>query len=749
MILRNLLRRKGRTLLTILGISIGVAAIIGLGALANGLDAGYSAMLSGSQADLVLSQPDSFDISYSSIDESLAEQVKVMPEVRTITSMIQGFVSTEGSPFIFVFGYPQDSFLLNRFQVTEGVSVFGREARQAHSKVVMIGSAAAEAFSKRVGESLRIGGSVYRIVGIYQTGEAFEDGGIILPLPEAQTLLGKPRQVSVFYVQLKEPALKERFVQRVERQIKELKVGTTGEFAETQSFGETMRAFVGIIAGLAIIIGGVGMMNAQLMAVVERTREIGVLRAVGWSSFRVLQMILGESLIVSLLGGGLGLAIGWGALYGLRAIAMAFGAGNASLQPELIRQAALVVLVLGLAGGLYPAWRASRLQPVEALRYEGGSSGSRVHRLPFGGMAIQSLWQRSTRTLLTLGAISLTVGAIMILEAMVEGAEVSFGQMAVGADSEVVIRQADIADTSLSAIDERIGDKIAALPEVKAIAGMTMSVVVLPESTSFFIIQGYAPGEFAIQRFKLVEGEPLTSNRQLLLGKMMADTLHKGAGDSINLSGTRFRVVGIYETGVGWEELGGVMTLRDAQVFAGRPRKVTLYGVKLKDPAQAPAMVEYINTNFKDVYAALSGEFVSKLPDMQNSKGMFNGISFLAVAVGGVGVLNTMLMSVLERTREIGVLRALGWRRRAILGLILREAAILGFFGGVIGVAVAFGMDGLLNLIPYYGDAIDPLWSWTVIGRAFAVALGLGILGGLYPAYRATRLQPVEALRYE
>ena len=80
---------------------------------------------------------------------------------------------------------------------------------------------------------------------------------------------------------------------------------------------------------------------------------------------------------------------------------------------------------------------------------------------------------------------------------------------------------------------------------------------------------------------------------------------------------------------------------------------------------------------------------------------MLGGISFLAVLVGGIGVLNTMLMSVFERTREIGVLRALGWRRRRILGMILREAALLGLIGGAVGVAIAFGLVTLLKALPF------------------------------------------------
>jgi ABC-type antimicrobial peptide transport system permease subunit len=748
MIVKNLLRRKGRTILTIFGISIGVAAIVGLGTLAAGLESGYNKMLTGSKSDLVLSQPDSFDISYSSIDESVQQTLEVMPEVKAVSGMMEGFVQTEGSPFFIVFGYPTDSYLLGRFQIISGFSLASQEAVRAHRKTILLGSAAAEALKKKEGDTLRIGSSSYQILGIFQSGDAFEDGGAVLPLDEAQELLGKPRQVNLYYIQLKDPELYDRLSMRIKRQYPELELSGTGDYADKQMLGDMLYGYVWAIAGLAIVIGGVGMMNAQLMSVFERTREIGVLRAMGWSGFRVLIMILGESLIVCLVGGALGVGIGWLILRSFSDSLVIFGAST-GVKPTLLAQAFMVVLVLGLVGGLYPAWRASRMQPVEALRYEGGSGGGRVRRLPVGGMAVQSLWQRSTRTLLTLSAIGLTVGSIMALEGVIRGTTKTMTEMAIGADVEIMIRQADIADTEFSAIDERIGDKIASFPEVENVSGLLFSAILLPENNSFFMILGYAPNEYAIQRLNVVDGEHLTTNHQILLGRTMSEALNKHVGDTIDLAGARFRVVGVYESGVSWEELGGVITLRDAQNFIGRPHKVSMYGVKLNNPEEGIKVVEKINTQIPAVHATLTGEFVEQMPDMNTIGGLLNGISTLAILVGGVGVLNTMLMAVMERTREIGVLRAIGWRRRFILGLIIKEALLIGFLGGIAGIGIAFCLVFLFQQIPMIGEAFEPLYEWDVFARAIIVALLLGLLGGLYPAYRATLLQPVEALRYE
>ncbi|HLF89893.1 MAG TPA: FtsX-like permease family protein [Anaerolineales bacterium] len=747
MMLKNLLRRKGRTLLTIFGVAVGVAAIIGLGAMADGLEAGYSSMLSGAKADLVFSQPDAFDISYSAVDESLLPELTAMPEVDRAAGMLQGFVTAENSPLLFVFGHPLDSFILDRFQIVEGYSLTDREAQKLRGTPVLLGTAAAESFNKKVGDTLLLGGQTYRIVGLYETGDPFEDAGAVLELREAQELLGRPRQVSLFYIQLKDPSLSDRLIERASRLWPDYDLSGTSDFANSQIMDDYLRIFVWVIAGLAILIGGVGMMNAQLMAVVERTSEIGVLRAVGWRRWRVLGLILGEAMIVGMAGGVLGIGLGWFSVYIFSDFLSIFGA-TTDISPQLIGNAFITVVVLGLVGGLYPAWRASRLEPVEALRYEGGTGSGGARRLPIGGMAANSLWQRSSRTLLTLSAIGLTVGSILALDAIIAGTTETLTGLALGSDAEIMIRQADIADTSLSAIDEQTGKKIAALPEVNSVSGMAFTAVVT-ENNSFFFLIGLNPNEFAIRKYVIVEGERISGNRQIMIGNSIAQSLNKTVGDSIELAGTRYRIAGIYDAGGGWEELGGIVTLRDAQIFMGRPRKVTMYLVKLEDPRQASEVVEIINTRFPDAHAALSGEFANQMPDMQNVGAMTGGMSFLAIIVGGVGVMNTMLMAVLERTREIGVLRALGWRRRAILRLILREALLMGFLGGIMGVLVAFGLKVMLEATPFYGDAIDFIWQPMAFIRAFLVAALLGLFGGLYPAFRATQLQPVEALRYE
>ena len=123
--------------------------------------------------------------------------------------------------------------------------------------------------------------------------------------------------------------------------------------------------------------------------------------------------------------------------------------------------------------------------------------------------------------------------------------------------------------------------------------------------------------------------------------------------------------------------------------------------------------------------------------------------SAVAVLIGGFGMLNTMLMSVLERVGEIGVLRAIGWRKSRVVRMVLGEALLLSLAGAALGAAGAVGLTRWLSTFPAVGGLIAGNIAPVVLGEGFAVALALALLGGVYPAYRAARLLPTEALRHE
>ncbi|MDY7077099.1 MAG: ABC transporter permease [Chloroflexota bacterium] len=746
MIFKNLFRRKGRTILTLLGIATGVATIIGLGAMAEGLQAGYTSMARGSQADLVLSPASAMDITMGSVEETVAEQVLAWPEVADVTGMLIGNVQAEGSPYFYIFGYDPQGFAIEHFKIVDGQTL--GEARGVRGKPCLLGRAAAESFDKGVGDTLHITGGAFRIVGIYETGDGFEDGGGVISLREAQIILLQPRRASTFYIRLRDPEGEARLRTQVERYFPDLLLSTTSEFADRQLMIEMMEGFAWVISALAIAIGGVVMTNTLWMSVFERTREIGLLRAVGWRRGQVLRLILGESLALSLLGGLAGIGLGMVSVYLLGGSLGFFSVLGTHFSPALFARAIVTVTALGMVGGIYPARWASRLLPLEALRYEGGGESRSSRFLP-GGMTVRNLWQRRTRTTLTALGIGVGIAVIVALGSLSAGFIDSFNSLAMGDDADLVAVEADVSDMGYSTINERVGARLSALPDVEAVAGLGFAFE-MSEQNPLLFIMGYHPRRFAIRHFHVVEGEPLTTHRQVIVGRQAAEVMGVEVGDTLRILDSAFRVVGIYETGAAFEDSGVVVTLRDAQRLAGRPRQVSMYLVKLRDPERAEAVRANLNANFDEIDVSLTAEFAENLPDFQSMEMMVEQISFLAMFIGGLGMLNVMLMSVLERTQEIGVLRSLGWRRRQVIGMILTEALALGTVGGVCGILLGVGMAwGMTQLPGVLGEMIVPRYSVGVFAQALVVALATGGLGGIYPAWRATRMRPVEALRYE
>jgi ABC-type lipoprotein release transport system permease subunit len=747
MIFNNLFRRKGRTILTLLGIAIGVAAIIALGAMAEGLQAGYTSMARGSQADLVLSPASAMDITMGSIEETVAEQVLAWPEVADVTGMLMGNAKAEDAPYFYFFGYDPQGFAIEHFKIVDGQGL--GEARGVRGKPCLLGRSAADSFDKGVGDTFRISGSAFRIVGIYETGDGFEDSGAVIPLQEAQAVLLQPRRASMFYIRLRDPEGEARLRARVERYFPDLLLSTTSEFADRQQMIEMMKGIVWAISALAVIIGGVGMTNTLFMSVFERTREIGLLRALGWRRGQVLRLILGESLALSCLGGVVGIALGMASVYLLRGSLGYLSAMGTHFSPQLFIRAIVTVIVLGVVGGIYPARWASHLLPLEALQYEGGSGAqggmTPVKLLGFTG---RNLWRRRTRTILTTLGIGVGIAAIVALGSISEGTIEAFNSLAMGSEADLVAIEADASDMGYSTIDERVGARLSALSDVEAVAGVGFAFD-MSRGTAIIFVMGQNPHEFAIRHFKIVEGEPLSGLRQVIVGHQMAEVLNLEVGDSLRLLDSVFHVVGIYETGVSYEDSGVVVSLRDAQRLAGRPHQVSMYTIKLRDPARVEAVREYLEANFPEIDVTLTSEFAEIMPDLQSMGQMVEQISLLAMLIGGVGMLNTMLMSVLERTREIGVLRSLGWRRRQVIGMILEEALALGIVGGVCGILLGIAITWGITQIPGVGGMVVPRYGPGLFAQALAVALATGGLGGLYPAWRATRMRPVEALRYE
>jgi ABC-type lipoprotein release transport system permease subunit len=699
MILQSLYRRAVRTLLTTFGIAVGVAAVVALGALADGFVEGYTAMAGGSGADLLVMQDDALDIMFSAVDQTTGEALSGLSGVEQTTEMIYTFAATDGAPYFIVYGYDPDSFAIGHFKVVEGEPLSGKTGnphRGQGGKPLLLGKAAADDLDKQIGDKFRLYETVYRIVGIYETGQPFEDGAAVILLEDAQEISGKPRQVNAFLLKVRQDADLERLQERIEQRFDDVTATSSADFGQKQEWLEYVGVFTWAVSMVAVLIGGVGVMNTVLMSVFERTREFGVLRAVGWKPFQVLTMVLGESLALSLLGGAVGTLLGMGAVRAVENVPTISTLLPGAFSPTLLMRGLGVGLGLGLTGGVLPAWRASQLLPAEAMRAESGASvhASRHVR----SSALRDVLRQPIRTLLTIVGIGIAMMSIVLLGAMSDGLMDAMLGMAGGTGAHLVGIETD-ASVDLSTIDEGAVRRIASYPGVRAAEGFLTGYTTVGD-LPFFIVFGYQPRGLSIQDFRLVEGQPLTTNRQMLLGRVAAENLDMGVGQTLRIFDKAFKIVGIYETGVPFEDGGSVVSLRDAQGLFGQPHKVSFMSVWLDDPERARAVADELEERFPEISLSLASDFADDLIDLQMMRASTWGIAAMALIVGGLGMTNTMVMSVFERTREIGVLRALGWRKRHVLWMIVRESVTLSLLGSVAGIVVGTVLGWGLNLLP-------------------------------------------------
>ncbi len=745
LIISNLWNRKTRTVLTILGIAMGVAAVVSLSALGEGMASGMEEIFTSSDADLMVAQKDAMMVLFSKVDESIAADIERIPGVVEVTGTVINIVQMDTVPYFIVTGEDTRGFGMAHYRIIAGGPILQR-------KQILIGKLAAESFDKDVGEAFRLEGSTYRVAGIYETGTSFEDGGAVMSLSDAQRLFDQRYQVSYFNLRVNDKTRIDAIRNEIEDRWPKLAATRSGEQTRQTEMLGMYRSFGFYMGIFAVLVGGLGMMNSTLMSVFERTREIGVLRAIGWRRRRVIVMILGESLIVALLGGVVGVGVGYGLTEAIKLSPAVSSMLSGAYTIDIFVRALGLSIGLGILSGLYPAWRASKLLPAEAMRAATNlpvstSSMELISRI-LSNSALRNLWRRPTRTFVTLISIGLGVGFTFALMGMTSGMESMFTNYMSSGDSDLMVEEKDAADASLSVISERTANSIRAHPEVRSVSRIVWGITTAP-GLPFFMVNGLDPRESKINDYNVREGRTLQRSGEVILGRLAANSLKKDLDDKMRIAGARFTIVGIYENGVSFEDTGAAISLRDAQNLFDKKGEVSFLGVALHDQKRAVDVANMLEQQFADVMVGTTSTFTEKMQDFKTMESMMNAMSGLTMLVGGIVMMNAMLMSVFERTQEIGLLRAVGWKRKRVVGMIVIEGLALSLFSGVAGVGIGIGLNSILGLIPLYGSFFNPIYEGPTFLQIGVLVLVLGVVGSIYPAWKAASLKPIEALRYE
>jgi putative ABC transport system permease protein len=397
--LDSLMTHKLRAILTMLGVIIGVAAVIALLSIGNGVSASIEEQIQGFGSNLITIITDSENsegypaLSLKDI-EALGDPLDT-PDVTTVAAEIQGSqqVLYRGQDKRTTVSGVSANYVDVRNLVVESGSGLTQQDIDTSARVALLGSGIAEDMfldgEYPIGKRIKIQGIQYEVIGVLEekgaVGPMSEDENVYIPLSTAQSRLytrrtrDGDRAVDVIYVQAESEKVMDAATEQAKtvlRQRHDIAYQAEDDF---RVFSQTdildafnvitgaMTLFLGAIAGISLVVGGIGIMNIMLVSVTERTREIGIRKAVGALKRDILLQFLIESLILSLIGGLLGIILGTLA-------ATLIGQLSADLTPVVrigtVFLASGFAAAVGLVFGIYPAWRAASLHPIEALRYE-------------------------------------------------------------------------------------------------------------------------------------------------------------------------------------------------------------------------------------------------------------------------------------------------------------------------------------------------------------------------------------------
>lgn len=687
---------------------------------------------------------------------------------------------------------------------------------------ILIGEELAESLGVKLGDELvvlsetafgTLGAQKQRVRGILSTGTKEVDRNLVfLPLAAMQDLLQVEGRVSTYAVNVKEQAgligVTGRLGSALGNSVELLTWRQLmPRLAEEIRFHE---AWAYIILAVVFVVVGAGIVNTIFMGVWQRGREFGIMQALGTSRGHIVRIVAYESFILaiagSLAGGILGLIVT--GYFGRQGIDLSRYAESvqamAGLSPVVFPEiggghlglsVALVFVVSALAA-LYPALMATRLEPIAAIQQQRAGYwpvrklfGMREHPRPirqwvFVGVGIRNLFRNPRRSLISLSGIAFGMAGILFLWAFWEGYYEQMIENATGYEtghlqvSRVGFRQEFTPDYAIQ-------DPVPLLEQVQRLPGVvgatprifTQALLGTGRKSTGGLLYGIDPlREPSVTSLHTVirQGRFLTSTDRyaIVLGSRLADKLKTRVGDKVvlyaqassgELAGGAYRVVGLLKSGVfNLDSSYAFIPLTAAQELLRLDRGINLISVRLADRWQVAKSTTALRDSLPPEVEVLPWQallpIVTQTIDLANV--MIWIILLVVFVIIAVGVMNTILMSTLERTREIGVMTAVGTKRGQVLGQIFAESFVLAVsgiaVGGLLGSAITLytgfrGIDltpyvGEITSIPGFAGIVRPVLLPENLFAAAVWLLGISLVVSLYPAWRASRLDPVEAI---
>ncbi len=370
-------------------------------------------------------------------------------------------------------------------------------------------------------------------------------------------------------------------------------------------------------------------------------------------------------------------------------------------------------------------------------------------------LALKDLKEHNVRTLLTAIGIVIAITAIISLGSISAGVNelVASSMSSIGSDKIFVMKRFDLSEISgpgvsfqIEDIERETVDAILSLPGVKRAVP-----VISKQLRGFFEVDGIDMNEidiFGAQDLEFEEGGwPENGDKGAAIGHLVANVLEVDVGDYIILNGKEVEVMGVFEEGSGAYDMVVLMPYDYAEEIYEMEGEATQIMIEPEDVTMVEEIKQSIEDDFDDLDAMTMEDALSMFQEMTATINVMTfGIGFVASLVAAIGIIITMYTSVLERRREIGIMKAVGAVRRTILLQIIEEGVILSIPSGIVALGLSFFFVDVLNKVLLGGSNLAVITLPLALG-AVAYGIVLALIASLYPAWVAVKVDPIKAIR--
>ena len=361
-----------------------------------------------------------------------------------------------------------------------------------------------------------------------------------------------------------------------------------------------------------------------------------------------------------------------------------------------------------------------------------------------------NLLRHRIRTVVSIAGIAFSVAAMLTIVTILQGAVGMFSGI-LSSDSEIIVFERNVSDLFFSDVPATAVAEIASWPIVQHADPVLFGIV---SSSDHPIITcfGITENDARLRKATWIEGNRSDFAKQsdgVVLGERAAEFLHSSLGSTVAIGHGTFHVIGIVKTANGFEDGGVFMPLKSAQAFFHKEGSSSVITIKLRNKSDATEFKNMVKAKFPTLVALEDEEFTRSYSQFKILKATAWAVGGCGLLLGGLGVANTMIMSVFTRIREIAILRVSGFSNLQIAGIIFGESALVSVFGAATGLLIGTGFLFILKLIPALHGYVDVSIQPVVVLIVIVLALLTGVAGALYPALYAMRIRAVEALRFE